>query len=107
MSINKVILVGRLGQDPELKYTPKGDAVCNFSLATSETYKDKNDLKQEKRLATKCTRNDSPHDCLLVFSCFSWLFWLRPSARAERSVFDPCQSVAHGSYCDPAARRQQ
>jgi len=33
--INKAILVGRLGQDPELKYTPGGDAVCNISVATS------------------------------------------------------------------------
>ena len=34
--VNKVILLGRLGQDPELKYTPSGAAVCNFSVATSE-----------------------------------------------------------------------
>ncbi len=39
--VNKVILVGRLGQDPETKYMPSGDCVCNFSLATSETWKDK------------------------------------------------------------------
>ncbi len=49
MSVNKVILLGRLGQDPELKYTPSGAAVCNFSLATSETWNDKNSgQKQEK-----------------------------------------------------------
>lgn len=35
--INKAILIGRLGQDPEIKYTPSGTAVANFSLATSET----------------------------------------------------------------------
>ncbi len=40
--INKVILVGRLGQDPESKYMPSGDCVVNASLATSETWKDKN-----------------------------------------------------------------
>lgn len=39
--INKVILVGNLGQDPEMKYFPSGDAVCNFSIATSESWKDK------------------------------------------------------------------
>lgn len=39
--VNKVILVGRLGQDPETKYMPSGDCVCNFSLATSESWKDK------------------------------------------------------------------
>jgi single-strand DNA-binding protein len=38
MSVNKVILLGRLGQDPELKYTPGGAAVCNFSLATTEVW---------------------------------------------------------------------
>lgn len=48
MSVNKVILVGRLGKDPELRYTPSGDAVCNFSLATSERYKDKQGQQQEK-----------------------------------------------------------
>lgn len=40
-SVNKVILIGTLGKDPEMKYMPNGDAVCNISLATSETWKDK------------------------------------------------------------------
>ena len=48
MSVNKVILLGRLGQDPELKYTPGGSAVCNFSLATTEGWTDKQGQKQEK-----------------------------------------------------------
>ncbi len=48
MSINKVILIGRLGQEPELKYTPSGAAVCNFSLATSESWTDKSGQKQER-----------------------------------------------------------
>ena len=48
MSVNKVILLGRLGQDPELKYTPSGSAVCNFSLATSENWMDKSGQKQER-----------------------------------------------------------
>lgn len=39
--VNKVILVGNLGQDPELRYTGSGTAVCNFSLATTESYKDR------------------------------------------------------------------
>jgi len=39
--INKVILVGNLGQDPEVKYMPNGDAVVNVSIATSETWQDK------------------------------------------------------------------
>ncbi|EQC45926.1 single-stranded DNA-binding protein [Bacteriovorax sp. BSW11_IV] len=48
MSVNKVILIGRLGQDPELKYTPAGAAVCSFTLATSESWTDKSGQKQEK-----------------------------------------------------------
>ncbi|MCZ6705339.1 MAG: single-stranded DNA-binding protein [Bacteroidetes bacterium] len=40
--INKVILVGNLGQDPELRYTGSGTAVCNLRLATNESYKDSN-----------------------------------------------------------------
>lgn len=48
MSVNKVIIVGRLGQDPELKYTPSGAAVCNFSVATTESWADKSGQKQER-----------------------------------------------------------
>lgn len=48
MSVNKVILLGRLGQDPEMKYTPTGAAVCSFSLATSEFWTDKSGQKQTK-----------------------------------------------------------
>lgn len=46
--VNKVIIVGRLGADPELKYTPDGTAVCKVSVATSETWKDKDGNKQER-----------------------------------------------------------
>ena len=41
MSFNKIIIVGNLGRDPELRYTPQGDAVCNISVATSEKRRDK------------------------------------------------------------------
>lgn len=46
--INKVILVGRLGGDPEIRYTQQGVAVTNFNIATSETWMDKTGGKQEK-----------------------------------------------------------
>ena len=46
--VNKVILVGNLGKDPELRYTGSGTAVCNFSLATNESYKDSNGEMVEK-----------------------------------------------------------
>jgi len=45
--MNKVIIIGRVGKDPELKYTPSGAAVCNFSVATTDRYKDKQGEKQE------------------------------------------------------------
>jgi len=45
MSVNKVILVGNVGKDPEVRYLDNGVAVCNFSLATSETYTNKNNEK--------------------------------------------------------------
>jgi single-strand DNA-binding protein len=47
-SVNKVILIGRLGKDPELKYTPSGAAVAKFSLATDEVFKDKSGEKQQR-----------------------------------------------------------
>jgi len=47
-SLNKVHLIGNLGKDPELRFMPNGDAVCNFSIATTENWKDKAGAKQEK-----------------------------------------------------------
>jgi single-strand DNA-binding protein len=47
-SVNKVILLGNLGRDPETRYTTGGDAVCNLNIATSEQWKDKSGEKQEK-----------------------------------------------------------
>ena len=47
-SVNKVILVGNLGRDPEVRYMPNGEAVANFSIATTENWKDKSGVKQEK-----------------------------------------------------------
>lgn len=48
MSMNKVILIGNLGRDAELKYTPAGAAVATLSLATTETWKDREGVKQQK-----------------------------------------------------------
>lgn len=47
MSFNKIIMVGNLGKDPELRYTPQGIAVCDFSLATNEKKRDKAGEMQE------------------------------------------------------------
>jgi single-strand DNA-binding protein len=47
-SVNKVILVGHIGKDPETRFMASGDAVCNFSVATTESWKGKDGAKQEK-----------------------------------------------------------
>jgi len=46
--VNKVILIGNLGADPEVRFTPSGQAVANFRIATSEAWKDKDGQKQER-----------------------------------------------------------
>jgi single-strand DNA-binding protein len=48
MSVNKAILVGRLGRDPETRFTSGGQAVANFTLATDESYKDRNGERQKR-----------------------------------------------------------
>ena len=47
--VNKVILVGNLGSDPEVRYTPSGGAVANLTIATSDTWKDKNTGQKQER----------------------------------------------------------
>lgn len=47
-SLNKVQIIGNLGKDPDTRYTTRGDAVCNLSIATTDAWKDKNGEKQEK-----------------------------------------------------------
>lgn len=53
-SVNKVILIGNLGRDPETRYAPSGDAICNLTIATSEQWKDK--ATGERREATEWHR---------------------------------------------------
>ena len=48
MSVNKVLLLGNIGKDPELKSTPSGKSVCNFSLATTERWSGQDGQKNEK-----------------------------------------------------------
>ena len=47
-SLNKVILIGNLGQDPEARFTPQGTAVCNLSIATNESWKDQSGEMQDR-----------------------------------------------------------
>lgn len=53
-SVNKAIIIGNLGRDPELRYAPSGDAICNITVATTETWKDKQ--SGEKKEATEWHR---------------------------------------------------
>jgi single-strand DNA-binding protein len=46
--VNKAIIIGNLGKDPEVRFTPSGQAVCNFTLATNESWTDKSGNKQER-----------------------------------------------------------
>jgi single-strand DNA-binding protein len=55
MSFNKIILVGNLGRDPELRYTPQGTPVCSFSMATNERRKDKSGEMQDQTTWFKVT----------------------------------------------------
>lgn len=57
-TVNKVILIGRLGADPDVRYTQTGDAIASFTLATSEGYKDKNGqyVDQTEWHTVKCWR---------------------------------------------------
>jgi len=50
MSVNKVILVGNLGADPEMKYASNGNAICNLRVATSESWTDKNTGQKQERV---------------------------------------------------------
>jgi len=54
MSVNKVILVGRLGKDPEVRYSNNGNAITNFNMATSRVYKDKNGEKVDETEWHRC-----------------------------------------------------
>lgn len=47
-SVNKCIFIGNLGRDPEMRYMPSGDAIANFSIACTESFKDKSGAKQER-----------------------------------------------------------
>ncbi|MFM2193992.1 MAG: Single-stranded DNA-binding protein [Chloroflexota bacterium] len=53
-SVNKVICIGNLGRDPETKFLSNGDAVCNFSIACSESWKNKDGEKQERTEWVRC-----------------------------------------------------
>lgn len=69
MSVSKTILIGNLGKDPEVRYLQNGDAVCNFNLATSESWKDKNSgEKVEKTEWHRCVAFKRPAEIIGEFA---------------------------------------
>lgn len=54
MSLNKVMFIGHLGRDPEVRYMPNGDPVCNFSVASTERWKNKDGEPQERTEWLRC-----------------------------------------------------
>src|SRR5581483_6764740 len=62
-SVNKVILVGNLGRDPETRYNPEGGAICNISVATTDTWKDKTSGEKQERTEWHrvVSRENRPH----------------------------------------------
>lgn len=62
--LNKQTLIGHLGKDPEMRYTPSGQAVCNFSVATTEVWNDKNGERQKRTIWTRVsTWGKSAENC--------------------------------------------
>ena len=59
--VNKVILIGNLGKDPEVRYMPSGGAVTNVTIATSESWKDKQSGEQQERT-----------ECIMLFFSTAW-----------------------------------
>lgn len=90
-SVNKVILIGRVGKDAEIKYTASGNPVCRFSVATNETWKDKagNAEQHTEWHSIQVTCNMNLALFSLETSCFGAAFELRPSkglTEAQRGV---------------------
>jgi len=52
-SVNKVILIGNLGKDPETRYAPSGDAICNITIATTDTWRDKTWRRTSRSVRTR------------------------------------------------------
>lgn len=70
--VNKVILVGNLGQDPDVRYMPNGNAVANVSIATSESWKDQQGQEQERTSVptkTQSRRTSKSAQCSTTKTC--------------------------------------
>ena len=83
MSLNRVMMIGNLGQDPEIRYTPSGLPLVNFSVATDESYPDKEGKRQERlvwhRSVAVEAQSHGPHTRWLRFAG-----WIAPPPRKTR-----------------------
>src|SRR5438270_621638 len=95
-SVNKVILVGNLGKDPESRFLPDGGAVCNFSVATTDKWKDKSGEQQERTEWHRISTFSK-----LAEICGEYLGAVR--ARQHVISFNKVVSAEH----EPARRRQK
>ena len=106
-SVNKVILVGNLGADPELKYTPSSRPLCNLRIATTEVFKDKSGQRQEKTEWHRVTVwGDQAENCPSTWRrgarCTSrGDFRPGPTTRTDRSTTPPTWSPT--GWCFSAA----
>ena len=67
-SLNKVMLIGNLGRDPEIRYTQGGDSVCNFSVATTDKWKTKSGDPMEKTEWHDCVGFGKTADLMMEYS---------------------------------------
>lgn len=86
MSINKVILVGHVGQNPEMRYTQAGDPVVNLSLATSEQWKNKNGEKQESTEWHRITFFGKPAEIVNTYVAKGSQLYVEGKIRSKKYV---------------------
>lgn len=82
--VNKMILVGYLGNDPELRYTPSGQAVANFSIATTEKWKDSEGNKQEHTEWFRCVAWGKQAEILAEYAKKGALLFVSGPLRTEK-----------------------
>ena len=87
-SLNKVMLIGNLGQDPEINYTQGGDAVCNFTIATTDKWTNKNGDPQERTEWHDCAIFGRTADLMMEYTKVGTLLYVE-GAIQTRSWDDP------------------
>lgn len=83
--LNKVMLIGNLGKDPELKYTSTGNGVCSFSLAVNEDYKNKDGEKVEHTEWINCTAWGKTAEIVAEYSKKGYTVYVEGKLRTKKS----------------------